>query len=90
MIDFGRCGLGCWALDVAMAMHYLTDDLGQSLLAAYQATRPLSSDALWALPFLRSLAAIDNLSFLSAFPEEAQTLAVEVPDLIAQAERLQF
>ncbi len=88
VIDFGRCGFGCWALGVAMAVHYLTEELGAPLVAAYAARFGLTSDAEAALPHLRFLAAVENLSFLSAIPDEAAFIAAELPGLITQAEQL--
>lgn len=88
IIDFGRFGFGCWALDVAMAMHYLTEELGKPLLEAYIQRHPLTADAHRALPYFRFLAAIDNFSFLAANAEEVESISLELPDLLAQAEQL--
>ncbi len=88
LIDFARFGVGCWALDLAMAMHYLTEDLSIPLAEAYTATFDLSAAGRRALPALRYLAAIENLAILSAIPDEAAFVLAELPDLAARARSL--
>jgi len=88
VIDFARFGFGPWALDLAMAMHYLTEDLSVPLFEAHHSRFILSPDAERALPNLRFLAAVENLAILSGFPDEAEFVASELPGLVAQAERL--
>lgn len=87
-IDFGRFGWGCWALDLAMALHYLDDDLAEPVVASYHAGFGLSADGRAALPALCFLAAIDNLAVLSAIPEEADFVAAELDMLKGRAARL--
>lgn len=74
LIDFARCGIGCWALDLAMAQHYLTDELHAPLFGAYRTRFPPTPAAERALPHLRYLAAVDNLAVLSALPAQAERL----------------
>ncbi len=88
VIDFERCGFGCWALDLAMPMHYLTDAPHGPLAAAYASSFGLTSEAEDALPNLRFLAAIDNLAILSIIPAGAEFIPAELALLTAQAERL--
>ena len=88
VIDFGRFGWGCWALDLAMALHYLDDDLISPVVDAYETGFGLTTDARRALPALRFLAALDNLAVLSAIPEEAEFVTGELSLVLGQAERL--
>lgn len=88
LIDFARFGIGCWALDLAMAMHYLTEDLTIPLAEAYTGEFDLSATARHALPALRYLAGIENLAILSAIPDEADFVIAELPDLAAHARSL--
>lgn len=88
VIDFERVGFGCWALDLAMALHYLPGGLHAPLVAAYAARAELTPAAREALPELRFLAAIENLAVLSAIPAEAEFLPAELSLLAAQAGRL--
>lgn len=88
LIDFERSGFGCWALDVAMAQHYLTEELHAPLLASYVARFDLTPRAMDALPSLRFLAEIDNLAVLAAIPDEAANIPAELAMLTAQAGRL--
>lgn len=80
-IDFGRCGWGPPALDLAMAQHYVTPDMAAEILAGYAATVDLGEEGEASLPGLRFLAWLENLSILSRFPAEASGVREELPYL---------
>lgn len=86
LIDFARFGTGPFALDVAMAMHYVTDDEAEAIRAGYDAVRPLSDAEVRALPALRFAAAIDNLAVLAAIPTEADNVRADLPYLLDLAQ----
>jgi Ser/Thr protein kinase RdoA (MazF antagonist) len=88
LIDFARCGVGCHALDVAMAQHYVDEDAWAPVVDGYRAVMPLSAAAEAALPALRLLALVDNLATLSDIPGEREGMAADLDDLRRQADAL--
>ncbi|MGI9253671.1 MAG: phosphotransferase enzyme family protein, partial [Thermomicrobiales bacterium] len=85
LIDFARCGFGCFALDLAMAQHYVDEASWEPMIAGYRLAAPLSEAAEAALAAFRLLALIDNLATLSGIPGERQAILADLPDLLRQA-----
>lgn len=88
LIDFARCGVGCRALDVAMAQHYVDEAAWGPIVEGYRTAMPLSAAAEAALPALRFLALVDNLATLGAIPSEREGMAADLDDLRRQARAL--
>ncbi|MBS0660015.1 MAG: phosphotransferase [Verrucomicrobia bacterium] len=85
LIDFGRCGFGPLVLDLAMAQHYVTPELGAALFAGYAAGASLSESEIAALPALRLLAWIENLAVLADFEHERSAVAHDLAALCEAA-----
>jgi Ser/Thr protein kinase RdoA (MazF antagonist) len=85
LIDFGRCGWGAFAFDIAVAQHFLPPTLWTPLMVGYRSSSTLTITES-ALPALRFLAAMENFANLSEHEAEHDGLQSELLWLLEQAD----
>ncbi|MBA2667731.1 MAG: phosphotransferase [Trueperaceae bacterium] len=87
VIDFGRCGVGFHALDIAIALEVEAPQR-EAFLAGYARVRPLPPEFVEHEHLFTAMAHLDNLAFLATRPQERSFMLETLPRVAEAFARL--